>query len=322
MSVTDVDQILALYKKTKKDWNTNSSVRDKTSNYDLNFDEIKNNENLNFYNSTYSTILEHDGLKNINDNKKKYVMALQLLEFVEKTTIFEVEYVNKVAQKIALGKYNLKIPKTLKLDAFKIYTDEGYHAYITKKTADDIREFYNINDDISPLLENFFNKINKIGIKFGKEYTYLSELSSALVSESSVVQDMSGEMKGLVYEPVRLMFKDHIHDEMFHANFFRTLFKIIWLQLNDKEKEIMGDNLFEAIVVFSKPRTDIYYHSLSKLGFDIKFIDKCVGDTFGFEEININKIKSKMSHILHLLDQCGVFQVEKVRNKFKINKLI
>ena len=246
-------------------------------------------------------------------------MGAQLLEFLIKTTRFEVDHVNKVANNLALEKYDFNIPKILKLDALKIYTDEGYHAYFSKKISDQIIDYFAIKDDLTPYIISFFNKVDNIGSKYDKKFNYLANLSSVIVSESMICGDISEEMKGIVYEPIRIMFKEHIHDEYFHANYFGTLFKILWPQLTKEEKEIMGFNLCESMVVFAEPRVDIYFYSLSKLGFTKDFISKCIKDIYDTYDWKVNKAKKKMLHTLKLLDTCGVFKIPLVNKEF-INK--
>lgn len=310
-------EALNFYEKTKKDWNSRSVVRNSKETYEINFSEIGANKNLSWHIPSYSTILNHEYLKGLSEGNKNYIMGTQLLEFVEKTAVFEVDYVNKVANNLALGKYNFDIPNVLKLDALKIYTDEGYHAHFSKKMADDIKKFYNIKDDLKPYLDNFFNKVNKIGSSFDKKFKYLSDFSSTLISETMIVQDMSNEMKGIVHEPIRLMFKDHITDEMFHANYFSTIFKILWPQLSDEEKEILGLNMCESMQIFAKPRVDIYYYSLSKLGYEKNLIEKIVLDTFKEGNAEAEKVKKRMSQTLLLLEKSDVFRIKSVKNNFQ-----
>lgn len=316
------NEALDFYVKTKKDWDKHAAVRVSNKSYDLNIDNISSNEDLNWHLPSYSLVLEHDDLKSLDDDQKKFVMGTQLLEFVEKTTIFEVEHVNNVANSLALGKYDFEIPNILKVDAFKIYTDEGFHALFSKKMSDDIKKYYKIEDDITPYLKNFFSKLNNIGSKFGKKYSYLSNLSSTIVSESMIVQDISNEMRGIVYEPIIEMFKDHMIDEAYHANYFGTLLKVIWPQLSDKQKEIMSSNLCESILLMSKPRVDIYYYSLSKLGFDKKRISEIINDVYDNKETKKNTLKKKSSQVLKLLKNSGVFNFTFAKEKFKRNGLI
>lgn len=317
-----MNEDLQLYIKTKKDWDKFSSVRNSDKSYDLGLENDITNSNLNWHLPSYSKILEHKDLQSLTDEQKRFVMGTQLLEFVEKTTIFEVDHVNKVANNIALGKYNFKIPEILKLDAFKIYTDEGFHAHFSKKMSDEIKSYYKISDDITPYLKNFFVKLNNIGSRFGLKNIYLSELASTIVSETLIVQDISNEMKGIVYEPIKEMFRDHMMDEAYHANYFSTLFKIIWPQLSNEEKEIMGSNLCESLALLSEPRVDIFYYSLSKLGFDRNKISKYVDEIYNDKYTQIQNIKKRSSSLLKLLDNCKVFDIRPVKEKFVENNLL
>ena len=317
------NSILELYVKTKKDWDKHASVRVSNKSYDLNLNDIDLNDDLNWHLPSYSPILDHNDLKSLSDDQKRFVMGTQLLEFVEKTTIFEIEQVNNVANNLALGKYDFDIPNLLKVDAFKIYTDEGFHALFSKKMSDDIKKYYKIEDDITPYLKNFFLQLKKIGSKFDQKYLYLSNLSSTIVSESMIVHDISNEMKSIVYEPIREMFRDHMIDEAYHANYFGTLFKVIWSQLSKKEKEIMSSNLCDSILLLSKPRVDIFYYSLSKLGFKENQISKIISDVYdNNKEIKQNILKRKSSPVLKLLENTGVFNFTFANEKFKANGLI
>jgi hypothetical protein len=310
-------QSLNIYIKTKKDWDKRSSVRTSEETYDLNLDNMDSTIVSDQQFSTYCPILLHEKLKLLGNKQKKFVMGSQLLEFLIKTTKFEVDYVNKVTNSLALGKYKFDIPNILKLDALKIYTDEGYHSYFSKKISDQIMDYFNITSDLMPYVVNFFDRVDNIGSKFDKKFDYLSNLSCVVVSEAMICHDISDEMRGVVYEPVRIMFREHMHDEYFHANYFGTLFKVLWPQLSKEEKEIMGHNLCESMDIFAEPRTNIYFYSLSKLGFTKEFISQCIKDIYNTHEWKVDKAKKKMTQPLKLLNDCGVFEIQSIRKEFE-----
>ena len=217
-------QPLEFYIKTKKNWNKRSSVRSSDEEYDLKLSDSYLDDDTGLQFSSFCPILNHEKLKFLDNSQRRYVTALQLLEFLIKTTKFEVDYVNRVANSLALGKYKFDIPKILKLDALKIYTDEGYHAYFSQKISDQIMDYLNVKDDLMPYVVKFFDKVDNIKSKFDKKYDYLSDLSTVIIAESMICQDISEEMKGIVYEPIRISFREHLHDEYFHSNFFKTIF--------------------------------------------------------------------------------------------------
>ena len=163
-------QPLATYIKTKKNWDERSSVRSSDETYDLKLNNIDSDNDTGLQFSTFCPILNHEKFKYLDKRQKKYVTGLQLLEFVIKTTKFEVDHVNRVANSIALGKYKFDIPKVLKLDALKIYTDEGYHAYFSQKISDQIMDYLNITDDLMPYVIKFFDKVDNIKLKFDNKY--------------------------------------------------------------------------------------------------------------------------------------------------------
>ena len=142
--------VLNIYEKTKKDWDRLSSVRSSEETYELHLDKIDSKKESIWKFSTGCPILNHIDLNSLDDIQREYVMGSQLLEFVLKTTKFEIDYVNKVANSLALEKYNFEIPAILKSDALKIYTDEGYHAYFSKKISDQIIDHFEIKDNLSP----------------------------------------------------------------------------------------------------------------------------------------------------------------------------
>jgi hypothetical protein len=304
------------YLSTRKDWEINARVRNCDESYDLNLSNANFKDDICWHLPSYSNILNHHELQEISYLSKKFIMGTQLLEFVIKTTRFEIEYVNKVASKLALGDLNFNIPQVMKLDALKIYTDEGYHAYFSQKIADQIIEYYGVKDDLIPFTNNFFNNLDYILHRGSTSDKDLALLACVIVSESMIVSDIASEMKDVVYEPIRLMFKNHMIDEAFHGKYFLTLFNMIWQQLSDAERIIFADYICEFITIFGKPRTDIYKYSLKVLGFDDNKINSIINEMYDTKEWRIDRVKAKMSQILSALDQNKAFENLPIKIKF------
>ena len=220
----------------RKDWDATARVRNCNQTYDLNLSNRTFDDNTKWHLPAYSGILNHSELHNISNLDKKFIMGTQLLEFVIKTTKFEIEYVNKIASKIAFGEFNIIIPQAMKLDALKIYTDEGYHAYFSQKIANQIIDYYGIEDDLTTYTNKYFSYLDGILYNENCSANNLAMLACVIVSESMIVNDISSEMKEIVYEPIKLMFKNHMIDEAFHGKYFLTLFGLIWDQLDDSHR--------------------------------------------------------------------------------------
>ena len=308
------------YLNSSNSWDTSSSVRSKSETYDLILDD---STSQNWHLPNYSGILQHKAFSEITETDKRFVMGTQLLEFVTKQARFEIDCVNVVASNLALNKYPFEISSDLKLDAFKIYTDEGYHAYFTQKVANQIRDFYGIDEiDLTKYIDNFFIKVQKIGSKVEAKHQYLSMLALVIVGENQIVSDITNEMKKIVYEPIRVLFRDHAIDEAFHAKFFSILLELILPQLSASEKEILGFNICESMILLGTPRTDIYFYSLAKLGYSKELISNCISEIYDTKEWKTVRIKERMTPTISLLDKCGIFEIDKVRNKFQNMGLI
>ena len=303
------------------DWDKKSSVRSNPETYDLYLNKDSNEDNLRSWSSSdYTPILDHEAFSGMNELDRKFVMGIQLLEFVIKTTKFEIDYVNNVAANLGLDKYPHKISRTLQLDAMKIYTDEGYHAYFSQKIADQIREYYDVKDDVTKYIDLFFLKLENLLNEVEEKYKYLIMIAIVVVGENQIVLEISEEMKQIQYEPIRLMFKNHIADESFHAKYFSKIFKVIWKQLSLEEKEIMGYGLSNAMTVLGTPRTDIHFYSFKKLGFKEDLLRNCINNVYQ-DPLKI-KIKNKMSPILNLLRSTDLFEIPTVRKSFEIQGYI
>ncbi|MCB4389459.1 diiron oxygenase [Synechococcus sp. MU1617] len=303
-------------------WDSTSSVRSNPNTYDLNL-AANSASSKTWHLSGYSGILSLPLFADLSEDDINYVMGLQLLEFVTKQARFEIECVNKVAQDLAFGNYTYVISDEFKLDALKIYTDEGYHSYFTKKLANQIIAHFKLPEhEISSVVNIHFSKISQIGSQFDKKYSYLSDLAIVFVAENQIVADISSEMKSVVHEPIVSMFKDHLVDEVFHAKYFAELLPILWGQMTDYEQTVLGINICESMIVLGKPRTDIYYVSLAKLGFAEEVIRDAIDLKYNNDEWNRVRLKDRMKPTIDLLSSVGVFQHDLVKSTFQQKGLL
>ena len=306
-------------------WDDKAGVRSNPETYDLQLsdDYILDGTGLSWHLPSYSGILEHEDLSHLSGKEKEFVKGTQLLEFVTKQTIFEIDCVNYVTSRLAHNKYKFDLPEFLKLDALKIYTDEGYHAYYTQKMANQIRRYYRIGeDDISPFVESYYSKIESIITKFGEENKDLCMLAFVIVGENQIVSDISAEMRQIVFKPIWILFRDHMKDEVFHAKYFTMIFEDVWPQLSPDEKEIMGLCFCDSMEILGLPRTDIYHFSLAKLGIGKQQILKCINDIYNTIEWRTTRIADRMQPTINLLTSNDVFDIETVRKAFEGKKYI
>jgi hypothetical protein len=306
-------------------WDKKAGVRNNPEAYDLRLptDGDTAGTERSWHLPTYAGILKHPALRGLTDSQREYVKGTQLLEFVSKQTRFEVDYVNLAASKLAHGKYNFEMPEQLKLDALKIYTDEAYHAYYTQKIANQIRAHFKVGQgDIDEHVGDFYTKTESTFASVAVEHRPLAILAFVITGENQIVSDISEQMKGIVFEPVRAMFRDHMRDEVFHAQFFSKVFEHCWPQLTPPEKEAMGLSFGSALEVLAAPRTSIYYFSLGSLGYSQREIASFIKDTYETEEWRTTRVVDRMKPTLDMLQEHGVFKLSAVSKEFKRKQYI
>ena len=313
------------YKQRSAKWDKVAGVRCDPETYDLELNDGVNSDStkLSWHLPTYSGILEHAKLRNLSGEDIEYIKGIQLLEFVLKQTIFEIECVNKVASKLAHDGYKFKLSKQLSLDALKIYTDEGYHAYYTEKVAQQISNHYNIDEsELKLKIKDYYKKIDNVVEKFGSEQSDLCMLAFVIAGENQIVSDISDQMRGVVHEPIRQMFRNHMKDEVFHAHFFREVFKVVWPQLPELDKECMGLTFCSSMEILGLPRTDIYFYSLLKFGYSQEEIASFIDDIYNTNEWKIVRVRDRMTPTIELLRQNNVFNIQSVRQSFEAKQYI
>jgi hypothetical protein len=314
----------SLYETQSNNWDFNAGVRRSQEKFDLSQDLIKGKPlKQSWHLPGYSAVLKHSSLSFLTEDQKEYIRGTQLLDFVSKQAIFEIDCVNYVARLLANGGYPFVLSPRLQLDALKVYTDEGYHSYYTKKVADQIREYYDVDEKVvSDCTNFFFEKIEKIKLSEGSKNKDLAMLALVIVAECQIVNDISREMEQLVYEPIRMLFRDHMKDEAFHASFFKAVMHEIWPQLTIPERALMGRIFCASMFLLGTPRTQIYHHSLAKFGVASETIAECIADIYDTYDWKTTKIRERMAPTLALLKKLDMFEIPELKKLFVHHHLL
>lgn len=117
------------YKKYFADWDSFASVRTKSNSYRMNFDVLNHQKmrGKKWFIPQGVMVLSHPLLTNLDFDQTQYILGRFLLQFLEYGVLMEHEYVNACLAEVALGENGIRLPEVMRLDAFRIYTDEGYH---------------------------------------------------------------------------------------------------------------------------------------------------------------------------------------------------
>jgi hypothetical protein len=177
----------------------------------------------------------------------------RLYDYLDFTTELENLAVIPVASKIARGTSGLLLPRQMQADAFKIVTDEAWHAQFS---YDFIQELENVTGVPRggggfPV---FVQRLDEIAALLPREVAGLEALVFAIVSEtliSGILSDLPRDER--LPRPVRDLVRDHAEDEGRHHVYFRSVLRHLWPALTPRERRAVGPHVPAIIQAFLTP---------------------------------------------------------------------
>lgn len=82
--------------------------------------------------------LAHEALAQATPAQRRELTVRHLYQFLLSTAHLETRVVNRGAELVANGRSGVELPVSARLDAFKVYCDEGYHSLYSLDLADQI----------------------------------------------------------------------------------------------------------------------------------------------------------------------------------------
>ena len=202
-------------------------------------------------------------LADLPAESRSYLKIQQLYRYLEFTAQLEHIVVNRTAMSIAHGRLGISLPGPMRLDAFKIYVDEAYHALMVAEIRAQVELATGINPTL-PKTPSFLIRLQQL-VTEHPGHRALVELMFVIVSETLITASLGQVGRSADVDPgVARMMKDHARDEGRHHIYFRQLAEILWHQLGSQERSVVGRVLPELVLAFTSPeitatRDDLKY---------------------------------------------------------------
>lgn len=197
--------------------------------------------------------LAHPILRQADPLVREAVLVHRLYEYLKFTIDLEQSAVIPITGHISRDRAGLDLPEHMRADAFKIVTDEAWHAQFTY----DLMRQVQTRTRIAPALPDtpvFTGLLARIHDEFPSEIRGVDELLFAIVSEtliSSILDDLPRDER--LPEGIRETVADHADDEAKHHAYFSTLLRYLWPALSRREQELAGPYLPRLIFAFLEP---------------------------------------------------------------------
>jgi hypothetical protein len=266
-------------------------------------------------------IIHHPLIVEMGPEVQRRLIIQHLYHYLDFTSSFEIEIVNRAAQRIAFGKVGFNLPQAMLFDAYKVYCDEGFHSFFSI----DIRLQVESATGIKPAPYNFrefLGRLNQARRDVPENLKQMSALMIVIVFEtliSSILNKIPKDTQ--VISAVRDMIADHADDEARHHSFFSNLFDIVWPQLSKKQQAILGPLLPQFIIKSLEPDYNVIRRRLALYDLHPSEIDQVIEESYPQQEV-IAGLRKTASATIHLFQRNGLFEESRTLDAFESSGLL
>lgn len=245
-------------------WDARASVRSRPRRL------LQGNDELLFFPPDLFPAVKHPLVVERGSRTVGRMLAQRLVDYLDFTAELEQRAVNPVCASISRGRCGVALPDQMREDAFKIYTDEAWHAQF----SDDLRRQVAARAGLetsTTRLPQFIGRLERMKADTERRYHGVLDLFFSIVSETLISSTLASIPSDVRIAPaVREVFADHAIDEGVHHVYFAKVLEFAWRQLSASERWVVVDRLPQMILAFLEPDVpalaDLFYGN--DLGYD------------------------------------------------------
>lgn len=211
-------------------------------------------------------VLGHPLVRSLGADTKHRLLVRRLYDYLNFTVELEQLAVIPIAMKISRGQAGLHLPSEMRSDAFKIVTDEAWHAQFSYDLIRQVERETGI-PYATPVTPAFVGRLDAIRVRLPAELRGLEGLLFAVVSEtliSRILADLPRDRR--LPTAVRDIVHDHAMDEARHHAYFRSVLQHLWPALDISLRRHAGQWIPEMVFAFLEPDYDSAAASLHDVG--------------------------------------------------------
>lgn len=176
--------------------------------------------------------LDHELVSSRGPAARYALTVRHLHQFLLATTHLETRVVNRGAERIANDRIGFPVGIRTRLDAYKVYCDETYHALYSLDLADQVAQLTGV-----PVPDwqfgGFVRRLDETAGRLLPGEPVLAQLLQVVVFETlitAVLNQLPND--ATVVTTVREVARDHARDEGRHHRFFAGFFHEVWANLD------------------------------------------------------------------------------------------
>ncbi|PNG52228.1 MULTISPECIES: diiron oxygenase [unclassified Variovorax] len=303
------------------DWLSRSAVRAKPSLTDFEFagDTAELRGIRWFVLGREDELLSHRLIAGCSVDLKNSLYAARLAHFLEEVALAETRVINVAVQVISENRLSKYFSSQVALEALKLYTDEGYHAYFSASAAMKIRKAFGLTADMSSGVK--VRAIETLMSSIPPEWKDRAWFMVGFVGETMISKEIMEIMRSTGVSVMQSMLLAHLEDEWVHSRYVIRLFELMWPKLDEEAKENLGTLLPQIFLAYHVSDDVFYNQVLTLLGVPEDDVKEIVADAFTSES-HIRRTSNACGAAFKVLERCGVFESKAIRSAFVRAKLL
>ncbi len=258
--------------------------------------------------------LGHELLAGADDRVRQALLARHLYQYLLFTVHLETKVVNRGVSLVMHGELDMEIPERTRLDAAKIYCDEGYHALYSL----DIVQQIAVATAIPTLPYDFtprMRRLERTAHRYLPEHPRLAQLLQVVAFETVVTAILSEIPRDeTVYRVVRDVVADHARDEAHHHAFFAKFFHEVWASLPARLRAGVARSLPHFVNDCLRPDLGPIRDSLAAVGHTTAEIEEILRESYS-EDVMRAAVRANGRYTLRLCESVGALDLPGVRDE-------
>lgn len=256
-------------------------------------------------------VAKHPLVLDLAPDRLEQVLIRHLYRYLRFTVYLETMVVNHTALGVATGSAVPDLSPSQRLDAFRIYCDEAYHALFCSDLIQQVERASGVAEPAEPV-PAFMSRLGTILAGTEPEHRSIIELMFVIVSETLITGTLAQvHTRPHMAPAVAKSVQDHALDEGRHHVFFADLLTHVWQRLSPAQATAVGVRLPELIACFLTPDPSRAIDDLISVGIPRRRAQEVVDETFGHESVKADIRRAASSTIRRFTD-IGAMEIPEV----------
>ncbi|MER5638848.1 diiron oxygenase [Kitasatospora sp. NPDC002227] len=261
--------------------------------------------------------LAHPAVAELGTDARAALLAQHFYQYMYFTTHLETRVVNRGTALIAHGQVDFTLDPRARLDAFKIYCDEGYHALFSLDLVQQVEKSLGIPAlpyDFAPRLA----RLERTAETFLPGHGSLGQLLQVVAFETVVTRFLAQIPRDQgVFRVVREAVDDHVRDEVHHHAYFVKFFKELWAALSPALRRRVACAMPHFVNDCLRPDLAPVRAALRSVGLPAGTTADVLADCYR-EDVLAATVREAGRHTLGLCETVGAFDHPEAREQLHL----